>query len=333
MWARSMSAGRSLATSVNTWLPATCGELVQGVLDGELCLVSCPIGWYGRVTVRVWREEGPVWHTPPDSPKVARALNVVLETVGGEGWRGTVDTRSPVPRGRGYGSSTVDVVGTICGLMAAVAGSVPDPPLLGRLAVQVEPTDSTLAPGVALFAHRTAAVLEPWGMPPPLAVVVLDPGGQVNTEAFNRAVSVEMLGRLAPLHREAFVLLREGVARQDVEAIGRAATLSARAHQAVLPNPLVDEALALADAVGAVGICRAHSGTLVGLLWDPAASDVEEAATWVAARLAGRALVHVVPLVGGGPRIFFDEERLQWCPSWSLPAPTAAWARPPSPPA
>ncbi|MDQ7029533.1 MAG: hypothetical protein Q9O62_07025 [Ardenticatenia bacterium] len=303
-------------TEVCTCLPATCGELVQGLLDGELCLVSCPIGWYGHVTVRVWEAEEATWTIPPDCVKAGRALRVAVDAVGGGHLSGEVEIHSSVPRGRGYGSSTVDVAGTIWGTVEAVTGRPPDPATVGRLAVRVEPTDSTFVPGLALFAHRTAALLESWGTPPPLVVIVLDPGGEVNTEAFNRAVAIDRLRQLAPLHREAFALLRDGVARQDVEAIGKAATLSAKAHQAVLPSPLVDRALALAEMVRAPGICRAHSGTLVGLLWSASAGHADEVAAWVASRLAGRVRVHLVPLVGGGPRTAHDIREATWCPHW-----------------
>ncbi len=309
--------------TIRVRLPATCGELVQGTLGGEPCLVSCPIGWYGEVEVSVTANTG--WETPTACPKVSQAVKVALadRAPAGRAVGGRVRVRSAVPRGRGYGSSTVDVAGTLYGVGAALTGTPPDPVTVGRLAVLVEPTDSTLAPGLALFAHRTAAFLEVLGPAPALEVIVLDPGGEVDTEAFNRALNLAALKRLAPQHREAFALLRDGIGSQDAEAVGQAATISALAHQAVLPNPLVEAACRLARKVGALGVCRAHSGTLAGLLWNPTAGDVDDVAAWVARRLAGRVQVRVFPLVGGGPR-FVGEEEQTWSQPWWWPEPTVA---------
>lgn len=288
-------------TTIRVRLPATCGELVQGTLDGEPCLVSCPIGWYGEVEVRVSPNTG--WETPTACPKVARAVELALAECApvGRAVGGCVWVRSAVPRGRGYGSSTVDVGGALYGLLWCLTGALPDPLSVAWLAVQVEPTDSTVAPGLALLAHRTAAFLEILGQAPALEVIVLDPGGEVDTETFNRTLNLEALRRLAPLHREAFALLRAGVASQDVEVIGQAAALSAQAYQAILPNPLVETAFRLAHEVGAVGVCRAHSGTLVGILWNPAVDEAARVAVWVQKRLGERVLVRPYPLVAGGP--------------------------------
>ncbi len=264
-------------------LPGTCGEWVQGTLEGVPCLVSCPIDWYARVTVTLDAPPG-VWRVPSHALKAAVALQLALAALGDPPVGGTVRLDNPLPRGRGYASSTVDVAGTIYAVGEALG--VPfTPPEVAALAVQVEPSDSILFPGWTLFAHRDAAFHRPLGTPPPLAVVVLDPGGSVDTLAFNATDHRAMLRRLAPLHREAFALLEAGLAAGDATLVARAATLSASAHQQILPNPLVDTALRLARRSSALGVCRAHSGTIVGLLCSP--GDAAEMASWVAERLPG----------------------------------------------
>jgi uncharacterized protein involved in propanediol utilization len=55
----------SVRTSLQ--LRGTCGELFQGTLDGEQCLVSCPIGRFATVEVEL--QDGPGWETPSASPK------------------------------------------------------------------------------------------------------------------------------------------------------------------------------------------------------------------------------------------------------------------------
>jgi len=299
-------------------IPATCGELVQGTLDGMPCLVSCPIARYSVAEVELCQEPG--WELPPDAPKAVAALRVALEwavssrqPAEGSHWptalcqlpsadwnRGRLRLYSDLSRGRGYGSSTADVGATLYALGQAL-GRPLRPAEAARLAVRIEPTDSTLFPGLALFDHREGRFHEELGPAPPLAVVVLDPGGEVDTLAFNRRDHRDALRRLAPQHREAFALLREGLERGDWQAVGAAATLSACAHQAILPYPLLEPVLALAREVGALGVCRAHSGTLLGLLLDPATSDVAAVTDFVARCLGDEVNVACYPMVDGGP--------------------------------
>jgi uncharacterized protein involved in propanediol utilization len=70
--------------------------------------------------------------------------------------------------------------------------------------------------------------------------------------------------------------LRSAVRTQDPRLLGRVATASARISQRYLPKAKFDRVLRLAEEVGALGVQVAHSGTVVGLLFDPAERAVEE---------------------------------------------------------
>ena len=320
---------RAEAAVSRIMLPATCGELVQGTLDGVPCLVSCPIGLYVGAELTLKAEPG--CGVPPESPKAASALCAGLSYLGrprpGDrfGPGGRLDLLDGLPRGRGYGSSTTDVGATLYALGQAVGqfvgqfvGQPPGQPLgpaeVARLAVSVEPSDSTIFAGLALFDHCGGSFHTDLGSAPALAVVVIDPGGAVDTVAYNQADHRQALRRLAPLHREAFDLLRDGLKRGDHRAVGQAASMSARAHQAILPNPLLERTLELADEVGALGVCRAHSGTLLGILLDPADSAVAEVSSFIAKSLDNRAAVALYSLVDGGPRANTALGGLLWKP-------------------
>ena len=284
---------------VTAALPGTAGELVQGLLDGEPCLVSCPIGWFSRVRATVTDDH--TWHVSGPYPKVQKALHLLSKRPGFPSRGGRVEIQANIPRGRGYGSSTADVAAALYAVAHAV-GHPLSPATVARLAVEVEPTDSTVFPGLALFAHRTGAFWEMLGPAPPLAVIVLDPGGKVDTLTYNRQVSVETLRPLATQHREAFNLLRWALRQRDWHALGEAATLSACTHQQVLPNPLVDLAVVWRRAVGALGICRAHSGTLVGILCHPEQTDVQSVISYLCRHLPAGLTLHRYALTDGGPR-------------------------------
>jgi len=260
-------------------LPGTCGEWVQGTLDGVPCLVSCAVDWYAQVTVTMNGVDA--WQLPPNAAKAAAALRLALATRDAPDVKGTLRLDNALPRSRGYASSTADVGGTIYATGEAL-GRPFVAEEVARLATQVEPSDSTIFPTPTLFAHRDASFHRPLAALPPLAVVVLDPGGAVDTLAFNAVDHTAALKLAAGAHREAFGRFEAGLVCGDAVEVAQAATLSARVHQAILPNALVGDALAAYPALGALGICRAHSGTLVGLVCRP------EAAATVARRAALR---------------------------------------------
>jgi len=280
-------------------LPATCGELVQGTLDGVPCLVSCPITLWATAQIIVDSE--PSWQIPADAPKTTQALRAALEFLGRTEQGVTLRLSSPIPRGRGYGSSTADIGATLYALGQAL-GQPLAPADVARLAVSVEPSDSTMFPGLTLFDHRRGSFYEHLGSAPAMNIIVLDPGGEIDTIAFNRCDHRDRLRHLADQHREAFTLLRHGLRRGDMQAIGQAATLSARAHQSILHNPLLETALSIADDVGALGVCRAHSGTILGLLVDPTRAAVADVFAYVRRSLASAVGVACYSLTGGGPQ-------------------------------
>jgi L-threonine kinase len=216
-------------------LPGTCGELFQGTLDGEACLVSCPITRYGTADVEL--TGAPAWTLPPGRPKAAAALRAWLARHHRTMVTGRLGLASDLPRGRGYGSSTVYLGATLFALGAAF-GTRLRPEEIGEVAATIEPTDSTLFPGLVLFAHRSGAWHESLGPAPPLGVIILDPGGEVDTVRFNQLEHRAVLARLASDHREAFELLRRSLATGDWNGVGAAASLSAEAHQALLASPL-----------------------------------------------------------------------------------------------
>ncbi len=286
----------ALPRSARAGLPVTCGELVQGTLDGVPCLASCPIDRTHVAQVSLTEGRGLNLLTPGHA-KTYAALEVAM---GAWELAGHVTARleGDTPAGRGYGSSTADI-GAALHALAAAAGLMPDPPELARLAVRIEPTDSTLFAGLAVFGHRDGSLFESLGPPPAANLVVLDPGGCVDTVAFNRADHRAALRKLATQHREAFGLLRTGVRSFDLGAIGRAATLSATAHQTILDNPLLEPCLKWAQAIHAPGVCRAHSGTLLGILLDPG-QDAGQVLRYLASRVPGQVTVSLHALAGGG---------------------------------
>jgi L-threonine kinase len=286
-------------TSLTIAVPGTCGELIQGWLDdwAEPILVSCPITLYSQVTVEL--QPGPQILTHNGSSqhvKTNQAARRVLDYLGCPDLGARVSLASRLPPGRGMASSTADVIGVMAGLSLALRQSL-TPAELARLACQIEPSDSTMFGGLALLAYRGSGRCCELGLPPPLPMLMLDPGYSVDTLLYNARLNLAAVRQLAPATQAALDLLSQGLRLADPVAIGAAATLSAMSYQAVSYSPLVERARQWADATGALGLVRAHSGSVVGLLYSTQ-TDLAEPARWLATRFNG--VITQTGLTGGG---------------------------------
>lgn len=281
-------------------VPFTCGELVQGTdPDGGVFLVSCPIDRFAVVRASI--DGTGSSNGPPDRPKALAAARRTLAELGRGSFEVRLEIRSDLPVGRGFGTSTADVVGAIAATASAL-GKWLAPGEIARLAASIEPSDGTMFPGLAVFDHRTASRSEALGPAPALTIVVLDFGGAVDTVAHN-ARQLPASPAVTAVQARAFDLVRRGVRRADPAMIGTGATLSALANEAILPKPELVEALELATRLGAVGVCAAHSGTALGLLLPPGPALAARAVA--AARRSLPGLVDVWParLIGGGVHV------------------------------
>ena len=289
---------------VSASAPGTCGELAQGMLDGILCMVTCPIDLYSVATVELWPGPPAIHgkegiHGPPDSPKARRAARATLDYLGAPDMQGRLWLDSPLPRGKGMASSTADVAAAIVATAMAMGREI-SPLQVAEIALAVEPSDGVMISDIAVFDHREGRIARSLGPPPPMRVLVLDFGGSVDTMEFNRAGRDEVLKRLGPRMAEAVSLIEDGILRGDPLRIGRGATVSALANQDVLFNPHLEPVLELSRRVGAVGVNVAHSGTVIGMLFPEDAALVERAAAAAKMQLPGLQSALRCRIVGGG---------------------------------
>lgn len=250
------------------------GEILQGVFpdeDGKLHrgLLTLPLP--GKVShVTFWPDDGLGIRTRPEGrSKAARAARLTLDELGHPDADGSLTIESTIPLGCGYGSSTADVVASICAVAAAARSQISRTTIC-RLAVAAETATDAIAFGgqAVLFAHREGTVLEYLpGDYPPLYVI----GFSASEDE-----PVDTLG-MPPAHYtgteiETFRMLRghlrHAVAKQDAQSIARVASVSARINQGYLPKRRFDDLLRLAQNGGARGVQVAHSGNRMGILLD-----------------------------------------------------------------
>ncbi|MCL4370755.1 MAG: hypothetical protein M1380_07580, partial [Chloroflexi bacterium] len=99
-------------------------------------------------------------------------------------------------------------------------------------------------------------------------------------------------------------LLRRGLEGNRWDLVGQAATLSARINQRLLPKSELERVIRLGEEHGALGVCAAHSGTLLGVLFSPENERQARDLLAVAAdRLDGLEGCWSTRMVNGGARL------------------------------
>lgn len=281
-------------------MPLTCGELFQGTVNGIPGLVSCPIDSYHQARVRV--DDLPGWSYPPNCGKTRRAFQLGLSALDFRQGGGALKITSNAPRERGYGTSTADIGASLFALGEAL-GTPFAPAEAARIAVRIEPSDSTFFPGLTWFDHLQGRFARFLGEITPIPILVIDPGGRVSTLAFNRRDHHQALRKCRPHHEDAFEMLKSGIENQDWEMIGSAASLSAVLHEEILPNPILKKSISLAGHVHAYGVCRAHSGTLVGVLLNPHIIETNRAEAFFRKFLPAGVTIYSHQLINGGAQL------------------------------
>lgn len=259
------------------------GELLQGIFEDEeegtlhRALITLPCRQYTSTSVFYINPfsrtvtVSPTWRT-----KACRAAKLTLVYGGLADYGGHLVVNSNVPVGWGLGSSTTDVTSAIRSV-AEAADIMLTPTTIAEIAVQAEIASDSIMFGqnVVLFAQRDAKVLEDFGAPLPSFEIVsinTSPNGidtlclRLPDYDWSEIRTFQMLR----------ALIRNAVSKQDRYLLSCVATASARINQRHLSNPLFDKLERICEENGALGLQVAHSGTVIGLLFDPSDPDVPE---------------------------------------------------------
>jgi L-threonine kinase len=270
-----VSAGVGVGTANGTF-----GELLQGALPGPDAdrgegrfLVTLPVARWSSARFELRPSGHGLTVEPATKTKAVRLAAALLAELGAPP-DGALELRSSIPEGKGLASSSADLVATARAVAAALGMVVPAH-RLGTLLAAVEPTDGVMHPGVVAFDHRRGVHLRTLGRLPALEIVAVDQGGRIDTVAFNRRSA----GYSAARRRHYADLLDEltgAVRRGDLPEVGRIASRSTELNQDRVPNRNAAALHRICGAVGGLGVVACHSGTMVGVLLDPAAAGYRE---------------------------------------------------------
>jgi uncharacterized protein involved in propanediol utilization len=253
------------------------GEIVQGVFD-----VTSELSAHGLLTLPCPLFSSRVQFTPNSSGKVTAfgatrargsphaktitAAELTCSFIGSAGCGGDLRVDTNIPKGKGCGSSTADVVGAIRAVADSARVELSDTDI-GRIAVQAEmASDSVMFDLPVLFAQTRGVTIDRYDNHlPAFSVIGFDsaPGSTIDTLDMER-----------PVHDQedlsTFALLRSGLRRAihagDAGLLGKVASASTRIALKHKPNSRIQDVMAAAEHWGCLGVQVAHSGTIAGIM-------------------------------------------------------------------
>ncbi|PHM61464.1 GHMP kinase [Xenorhabdus ishibashii] len=280
--------------------PASCGELLQGWLFGGEKLISCPINWFSCVAV----SEG--IPTPHERPRMRQMVNLLLDY-----WQEPpeltfglrIEYQSTIPIAKGMASSTADIAAT-AQATARLLGKSLKSTELAQLCVKLEPTDSTIFRQLTLFDHLTAQTQIPFDWQPNIDILLLESPQIILTEEYHQQDHHAQWRDNTCLFQQAWWQFRTANQQHDNYRLGEACTLSAIASQSILSKPCFNQLRDLVEQTGIYGLNVAHSGSIVGLLFNSHRHDVNYLLWWLHQKKISEHYpkIHQVKLIAGGIR-------------------------------
>ncbi|WP_426983983.1 kinase [Brevibacillus borstelensis] len=242
----------------------TFGELLQGVLpSGQDFLVTFPVDRYSTCQFVYSAQDEDLCVHPSWKRKSLyfgqRILDYYHLPI-----KGTLYLESQIQQGKGLASSTADMMATVKAIESCYDINVPTE-VIEEILRDIEPSDGIMYPGIVSYYHKEVKLREWIGECPPLTVIALDEGGEVNTVDFNckpKPFTDEEKQEYGMLLEKITAAIRA----QDAEAIGEVATRSAELNQKLHPKKMFAEVKRICRSIEGTGIVTAHSGTFIGIL-------------------------------------------------------------------
>ncbi|HEM5489837.1 TPA: kinase [Streptococcus suis] len=235
--------------------PGSCGELFQGVKDGQEFLLTYGIN--RKSYARLIREEEETEFA------IGEKVNKVLEQLAPlkDGWK--LEKKSTLPIGKGMSSSTADMLVGLQAL-AVFQNRYLTAEELTRFCCQIEPTDSIAFTDWTVINPLSGQILFQTDWKPELYVYILEPRKTEWTVELARMTDCPTY----PVQASEGLLemFQQACQSKNELFLGQIATASALLNNTRLPKPYLADIITLVNQLGLLGVNVAHSGTVVGIL-------------------------------------------------------------------
>lgn len=240
--------------------PGSVGEIIQGNYNGKDILVSCPINLYTKVTLFECKKA----MYKQNYKKSLRFLHSILEKWGFLNYENSLDIKisSNIPKSKGFASSTAD----LCALYKALIKLFHKEFSIDELiceCIKIEPTDSIIFKEMTVFEYKNGIYKKKLGNYMEFYILVFEGSKIVNTVEFNN----ENNSKLTSVN-DLMNLITKGIKEKNIEDIALASTESIMRNQYRIRYEIIDEVLKIQESTGGLGIIGAHSGDMLGIIYD-----------------------------------------------------------------
>jgi len=240
--------------------PGSCGEIIQGNINGRDMLISCPVNLF--TTVRVFECRKPVNRL---NYKKSSALLENMLRRWGFGYlnaRFDIDIKSSIPKSKGFASSTADLCGVYICLLKLFKRRYDVREAVEEF-IKVEPTDSIVFREMVLLDYKKGEHYKYIGDYMKFYILAFEGGRLIDTIAYNKR-------NLPPLSGLSGILplVEEGVKSADISKLASASTASIKRNLNRLPYDMYSAVLDLCNMTGGLGIIGGHSGDVLGIIYD-----------------------------------------------------------------
>lgn len=253
---------------ISVSVPCSCGEFVQGRIGYDEALISCPIDIYSTATIKVGKQKLELLEKVKKAIKATTAYYDIDEK---ELEKIAIEIETPLPYGKGYATSTSEMVAVIV-VVAKYFGKVITPIEVARLCVGIEPTDSVMFKGLALFKHLKCELVEVIDQDFLHNIVILELEDCISTVNLRNEGAFDQNVEDSKINFSNFI---SGVKNKNLDLVRKSMFSSALLNQSVLEKKYLSEINDMALFFGAIGINVAHSGSIIGVMFE-SESNVEK---------------------------------------------------------
>ncbi|TDO92165.1 threonine kinase [Halanaerobium saccharolyticum] len=257
---------------VTVRVPGSCGELLQGSIDDQDFLISCPINLYSQVSVHFTEAEKRVIinknnFSAESTFKTKFAVKKLLDYYNFKQKSIKINLTSQLITGIGMASSTADISAALAAVMLLLKNKV-EFKLLQKICLGLEPTDGVFLDGIRFFDHLEGQQNYFIAGAPELDILLLKEKGTVDSLEFNQSEKLANLNKSKEENtKKSFQLIKKGLIDNNYQLLGRGTTLSSLAHQKILFKENLNKLLKIVKGRRHVyGVNIAHSGTIIGIL-------------------------------------------------------------------
>lgn len=246
---------------ISVMVPCSCGEFIQGKYGSEEALISCPIDIYSIARV----SEG------TQNTKLLAKVNKAIESICIHCKidkkvidKLSIDVSTPLPYGKGYATSTSEMVAVMVAIAKYFEKTITACEI-AKLCAKIEPTDSVMFSNISIFKHLSGDIILDLQADLDLDIVILELEETVNTINFRNEGAFNIVREDL---KNTFVDFFNGIKNKNNDLIKKSMYKSAILNQSILEKKYFNEINDMAIDYNSIGINVAHSGSLIGVMFE-----------------------------------------------------------------